>query len=429
MRRQTILTALATGIVLLALPASAGAVPTITTVDPIKVVAGSTTTVSGSVDTAVAGEQVQVEQQVGATWTAVGAAVTTGVGGAWAVTFEPEVGGAIRATQLTGTGGSSAETTIAVVPRLLTSSVQRGRVYPFLGARASWRVAGGYPDGRVRIDLRIDGRRAGSVRATIRDQRLTTTLPTNGVGRFEARLVLPARGGLHTATFAPLRFRVTGERVGSGASATWNRSLRAALRFRGFHVPSSGSFDYRMGDAVIAFHKAYGRARTSTFERSDWVRLTRDRVQVRDRRSRGMHIEIDKGRQILMQVTDGRPTFVIHISSGATGNTPVGRHSILWKGNWVPSLYGSLLYKSMAFQGAFAIHGYPSVPTTPASHGCVRVPMWIAARLYAKSPVGTPVIVYEGPGSTTPSVGQRTRTADVPELTGVDVDRWADERA
>jgi hypothetical protein len=24
-----------------------------------------------------------------------------------------------------------------------------------------------------------------------------------------------------------------------------------------------------------------------------------------------------------------------------------------------------------------AIHGYPSVPTYPASHGCVRTPIWV----------------------------------------------------
>jgi lipoprotein-anchoring transpeptidase ErfK/SrfK len=180
-----------------------------------------------------------------------------------------------------------------------------------------------------------------------------------------------------------------------------------------------------MGDAVIAFHKAYGRSRTTSFEASDWTRLTKRAIAVRDR-SAGMHIEIDKGRQILMQVTNGKPTFVEHISSGATGNTPAGRWTMRWKGDWVPSLYGSLLYKSMSITGAYAIHGYPSVPTTPASHGCVREPMWIAAALYRRTPVGTTIFIYEGPGSTRPSVGRAH--ADVPELTGVDATHWADER-
>ena len=48
----------------------------------------------------------------------------------------------------------------------------------------------------------------------------------------------------------------------------------------------------------------------------------------------------------------------------------------------------------MYFLRGFAIHGYPSVPTYPASHGCVRVPMWIAPRLFADRPYGQTIYVY-----------------------------------
>jgi lipoprotein-anchoring transpeptidase ErfK/SrfK len=254
---------------------------------------------------------------------------------------------------------------------------------------------------------------------------IKATLPTRGVGTFRARVVLPARGGYVASRGALLTFHVRGAHVGSGSNATWNKALRAGLRFRGVWVPNGSSFDSRMGDAVIAFHKAYGRARTTSFEASDWTRLTRRAIAVRDRSAR-LHVEIDKGRQILMLVKRGKPIFVEHVSSGATGNTPAGHWTMQWKGDWVPSLYGSLLYKSMSITGAYAIHGYPDVPTTPASHGCVREPMWIAASLYRMVPVGTPIFIYEGPGTTRPSIGRRAH-ADVPELTGIDVARYADE--
>jgi lipoprotein-anchoring transpeptidase ErfK/SrfK len=48
----------------------------------------------------------------------------------------------------------------------------------------------------------------------------------------------------------------------------------------------------------------------------------------------------------------------------------------------------------MTFHGNFAIHGYYSVPVYPASHGCVRVPMWLADWLYDRSFVGERVYVY-----------------------------------
>jgi lipoprotein-anchoring transpeptidase ErfK/SrfK len=35
------------------------------------------------------------------------------------------------------------------------------------------------------------------------------------------------------------------------------------------------------------------------------------------------------------------------------------------------------------------------VPTYAASHGCVRIPIWIADWLYQQSTVGEPVYVYE----------------------------------
>ena len=94
-------------------------------------------------------------------------------------------------------------------------------------------------------------------------------------------------------------------RVLDDLAVVGQRCRRAALRFRCFHVPARGGFDARMGDSVIAFHKAYGRPRTTTFEASVWVRLTKRRVAARDR-SRALHIEIDKSRQILMQVKNGR---------------------------------------------------------------------------------------------------------------------------
>jgi lipoprotein-anchoring transpeptidase ErfK/SrfK len=101
-------------------------------------------------------------------------------------------------------------------------------------------------------------------------------------------------------------------------------------------------------------------------------------------------LEVNKGRQVLLVVREGRVTTVVHASTGATGNTPIGRWHVYRKAagwDWV-------LWYPMYFQGGFAIHGYPSVPTFPASHGCVRVPMWIAPDLYSTDPFGQTVYAY-----------------------------------
>ena len=41
-----------------------------------------------------------------------------------------------------------------------------------------------------------------------------------------------------------------------------------------------------------------------------------------------------------------------------------------------------------------AIHGYPNVPTYPASHGCVRTLFWDQDAIWPLIAVGTSVYVY-----------------------------------
>jgi lipoprotein-anchoring transpeptidase ErfK/SrfK len=52
------------------------------------------------------------------------------------------------------------------------------------------------------------------------------------------------------------------------------------------------------------------------------------------------------------------------------------------------------MYYSLFFTGAFAIHGYHSVPAYQASHGCVRTPMWFAPGFYDRWVVGTTVYIF-----------------------------------
>ena len=46
------------------------------------------------------------------------------------------------------------------------------------------------------------------------------------------------------------------------------------------------------------------------------------------------------------------------------------------------------------FITGYAIHGYADVPTYPASHGCLRVPVPEALSIYSWLQLGTPVDVY-----------------------------------
>jgi lipoprotein-anchoring transpeptidase ErfK/SrfK len=54
-----------------------------------------------------------------------------------------------------------------------------------------------------------------------------------------------------------------------------------------------------------------------------------------------------------------------------------------------------MLYYPNYFSGGLAIHGNPSVPYQPASHGCIRIPMFASPEISKQLPVGTIVLIYD----------------------------------
>ena len=75
----------------------------------------------------------------------------------------------------------------------------------------------------------------------------------------------------------------------------------------------------------------------------------------------GDHVEVDKTRQVLFLVRDGKVALTTHVSTGATGNTPLGEWHVYSK---VVGWAWVLWYPSYFLRG-FAIHGYPEVPGLP----------------------------------------------------------------
>jgi peptidoglycan hydrolase-like protein with peptidoglycan-binding domain len=164
------------------------------------------------------------------------------------------------------------------------------------------------------------------------------------------------------------------------------RALQQRLRELHYALPGAdGVYSLATYQAVLAFEAVAGLPRTGRVDARTWRHLVK--AGIPRARYPGTHIEISKGRQVLYAVRGGRVQLVVHVSTGATGNTPLGHWHIYRKvvgWDWV------LWYPSYFLRG-FAIHGYPDVPAYPASHGCVRVPMWLAPRLYAALPYGATV--------------------------------------
>jgi PKD repeat protein len=213
-------------------------------------------------------------------------------------------------------------------------------------------------------------------------------LPTARAGTIRVELrSRPHRG--YAAVRRVVRAQVVDPSLSLGARGPSVRALERRLRELHYALRSiDGVYSSDTYEAVLAFQKVNGLPRTGRVEPWLWRRL----AHAGDPRAArgGDYLEVDKTRQVLFDVRDGTVVRVIHVSTGATGNTPLGTWSVYRKvGGW-----DWVLWYPMYFKGGFAIHGYPSVPAYPASHGCVRIPMWIASSLFAAHGYGTTVFVH-----------------------------------
>ena len=246
------------------------------------------------------------------------------------------------------------------------------RLHPAVAGRLSVRIWSG---GR-RVHASSHG---ASVRLGVRATR---------AGPIRVRIaVVPARG--YSRVQRTLAAAVVEPQLGLGARGPSVLTLERRLAELRYALPRvDASYGVDTYQAVLAFQKLRGLPWTGRVDAGVWRALARARTP--RPQYRGSHIEISKGRQYLLAVRAGRVQAVVHVSTGATGNTPLGRFSVYRK---VPG-WDWVLWYPMYFLRGFAIHGYPSVPAYPASHGCVRVPMWIAPQLYASNPYGQTVYVY-----------------------------------
>jgi hypothetical protein len=206
--------------------------------------------------------------------------------------------------------------------------------------------------------------------------------------------VVPSEG--YAATARSLRANVVLPRLTLGQRSSAIAQLGDQLRRLHYAAPYGTTFDGRMLDAVYAFQKVQGLPRTGAVDSRFWRALANPRTPLPRYAGPATHVEINKGRQVLYVVRGSRVALIVPVSTaGLPGTfTPVGRFAIYRKvGGFDPSPLGTL-YDPMYFTGGYAIHGNPSVPPYPASHGCVRVPMWVAPHLYATNPYGETVYVY-----------------------------------
>jgi N-acetylmuramoyl-L-alanine amidase len=274
----------------------------------------------------------------------------------------------------------------------LRSAQRSVRVLPRIEASLDSAVAVG---ANVVLRARVLPRAAGTLRTrVVRGPRLVATgkggvrLPTRVPGRLRVEVLLQPRAGYGFARRV-LSTSVVHPALSLGAHGHSVLALERRLAELHYALRAVDStYGHDTYEAVLAFQKVNWLPRTGRVEPWLWKRLASAGIP---RAARGGdYLEVDKARQVLFDVEGGRVVRVVHVSTGATGNTPLGTWRVYRKvGGW-----DWVLWYPMYFLRGFAIHGYPSVPTYPASHGCVRIPMWLAPTLYSSHGYGTTVFVH-----------------------------------
>lgn len=185
--------------------------------------------------------------------------------------------------------------------------------------------------------------------------------------------------------------------------------------------PIDGKFDAKTGQAVLSFQKQTGLPRTSRVDAATATRMNSAGFgppMVPD--GNPDRVEVDISRQILQIWRGGQLFRVLGVSTGTgkrycdttdTGKrvcgvatTPTGRFSFTRR---IPNKRKSelgVLYDPVYFTGGYAVHGSPSVPATPASHGCVRIPMWESKFFFNEVPLGTQMVLIKNGAPAVPTL-------------------------
>jgi hypothetical protein len=203
-----------------------------------------------------------------------------------------------------------------------------------------------------------------------------------------AAKVAPAASGFRSAPAAPARALQVGSK---GASVKALQRRLAQLKYY------PGAIDGRFGtstlEAVWAFYEVQGLPVHSYVSKAMTWRLAHPKAPRPLVRHGGANrIEVSLARETLVLWRNNKVQLISHVSTGGhysycspgggcgVAITPTGNyHMIVFMRGWVHVPLGEMYNPSFFIGTAFAIHGDTDVPLAPVSHGCVRIPMDIAA--------------------------------------------------
>lgn len=195
-------------------------------------------------------------------------------------------------------------------------------------------------------------------------------------------------------------------------------TLQQKLKEKGFYRgPVDGSYGAKTQQAVMAFRKEIGATRSFAWSDSLWTSLNNYvRPWTPFRPSEPNRVEINLSKQVMYLFKNHALVGVFPVSSGngepyqnsygtfVNAYTPTGDFKIQRHIRGERESYLGILWNPWYFSGGYALHGSPSVPGYPASHGCVRLTFWDSDWLESQLYIGLPVHIWYQPAGTGPVI-------------------------
>ena len=212
-------------------------------------------------------------------------------------------------------------------------------------------------------------------------------------GRYSAQAIHKRSSDLTFSQDRTKGYKLRFPDVAAGQSNSKVRLFNKYLNRLGYVNDGGSTYDASTGGAVLAYRKVNGMSWTEDGSGEIFKKLAEGKGGYKLKHpGSGKHVEADLSRQVMVLANGDDVYEIYHVSSGAAA-TPTLTGS--WRFYRKEAGYNNLeMYYSVYWNRGYATHGYKSVPTYPASHGCLRNPPQYAKHIYDWIDLGDLIHVY-----------------------------------
>jgi hypothetical protein len=276
--------------------------------------------------------------------------------------------------------------------------VRKGRAEIYKSVRVIGSLTPFRPHQKVKVTYYLNSHKLRSKTVRVHRGRgnfgvFYSKLVVRKAGKFAASAKHAASAALKADETVRKSWKVSFPSLHRGQCGKVVKGFRNALSKLGYEPAGGRCFNAKMSRGVLAFRKVNNMSRNE-HAGSQIVRRVfagRGGYHVRHPHA-GEHVEASLGKQVIVFADGDEVEAIYPISSGKPSTPTVRGHFHFYSTQ--PGYNSEGMYYSFYFIGGYAIHGYYSVPTYPASHGCLRTFIADQPEIFHRISYGEDIFVF-----------------------------------